>query len=275
MTKHSHDILIIGAGPGGYVAAIRARQLGLRVGLIERTHLGGICLNWGCIPTKAMLKATDVLHQAEQASRFGLYPLTPAIAPDRLVARAAEVSGQLATGVAFLLKKNGVDLIWGAARLTSAGGVEVAASETPAPRGALGPGHYAAPHVILATGARPRSLPGLEPDGRLIWTYYQALRPPEVPASLLVLGSGAIGVEFASIYAAMGPRVTLVEREPRILPLEDALALPEQPNLPGTIDQHPNWRRRLAGDAARLLDAPKVARRLEVFARARPRAQET
>ena len=217
----THDVLIIGAGPGGYVAAIRARQLGLKVGLIERTHLGGICLNWGCIPTKAMLKGADLLHQARHADRFGLHPLTPAIVPDRLVARAGEVSGQLAAGVAFLLKRNGVDLIWGAARLTAPGHVEVAPSDTPAPRGALGPGHYGAPHIILATGARPRSLPGLEPDGRMIWTYYQALRPPVIPTSLLVVGSGAIGVEFASIYAAMGTKVTVVEREPRLLPQED------------------------------------------------------
>jgi len=218
----THDVLIIGAGPGGYVAAIRARQLGLRVGLVERAHLGGICLNWGCIPTKAMLKGTDLLHQAGHAERFGLMPLSPQIDPARLIARAGEVSGQLSAGVAFLLKKNGVDLIWGAARITAPGQVEVAEGPVPAPRGASGAGVYAAPHVILATGASPRSLPGLEPDGRLVWTYMQALRPDRVPASLVVVGSGAIGVEFASIYAAMGVKVTLVELAPRILPAEDA-----------------------------------------------------
>ncbi|MEY4983277.1 MAG: hypothetical protein RIR62_1543, partial [Pseudomonadota bacterium] len=218
----THDVLIIGAGPGGYVAAIRARQLGLRVGLVEKAHLGGICLNWGCIPTKAMLKGTDLLHQASHAERFGLMPLSPAIDPARLIARAGEVSGQLSAGVAFLLKKNGVDLIWGAARITAPGQVEVAEGPGRAPRGALGAGAYAAPHIILATGASPRSLPGLEPDGRLVWTYMQALRPDRVPSSLVVVGSGAIGVEFASIYAAMGVQVTLVELADRILPAEDA-----------------------------------------------------
>jgi dihydrolipoamide dehydrogenase len=217
-----HDLLIIGAGPGGYVAALRARQLGLTVGLIEQTHLGGICLNWGCIPTKAMLKGTDLLRMAGHADRFGLMPLAPQIDPARLIARAGEVSSQLSAGVAFLLKRAGVDVIWGRATLGQAGRVEVTESPTPAPRGALGPGSYAAPHIILATGASPRSLPGLEPDGTLIWTYMQALRPASIPASLIIVGSGAIGVEFASIYAAMGTKVTLVELAPRILPAEDA-----------------------------------------------------
>ena len=217
-----YDVLIIGAGPGGYVAAIRARQLGLSVGLIERTHLGGICLNWGCIPTKVMLKGADVLNTASHAERFGLEALSPVIDPTRLIARATEVSGQLAQGVAFLLKKNGVDLIWGHAKLAAPGQVLVTACDTPAPRGSLGPGIYEAPHVILATGARPRVLPGLEPDGHLIWTYFQALRPPAIPARLVIVGSGAIGVEFASIYAAMGTVVTLVELALRILPGEDA-----------------------------------------------------
>lgn len=216
-----YDILIIGAGPGGYVAAIRARQLGLKVGLIERTHLGGICLNWGCIPTKAMLKGTDLLREASHADRFGLNPLAPTLDPQRLVARAGEVSGQLSAGVAYLLKKNGVDVIWGAAHLDAPGQVTVTASEVTAPRGALGPGTYAAPHVILATGASPRRLTGLEPDGHLVWTYMHALRPVSVPASLIVVGSGAIGVEFASIYAAMGSKVTMIEIAPRILPHED------------------------------------------------------
>ena len=217
-----HDVLVIGAGPGGYVAAIRARQLGLKVGLIERAHLGGICLNWGCIPTKVMLKGADLLREAGHADRFGLTLLAPAIDPVRLVARATEVSAQLSGGVAYLLKKNGVDLIWGAARLTGALQVEVTASDFPAPRGALGPGTYAAPHVIVATGASPRRLPELESAGELVWTYMQALRPAAIPARLIVVGSGAIGVEFASIYAAMGSKVTLIEIAPRILPQEDA-----------------------------------------------------
>lgn len=217
-----YDVLILGAGPGGYVAAIRARQLGLSVALAERTHVGGICLNWGCIPTKVMLKGADVLDTASHAERFGLEALSPVIDPLRLIARTAEISGQLAQGVAYLLKKNGVDLIWGDARLTAPGQIDVTASKTPGPRGSLGPGLYSAPHVILATGARPRVLPGLEPDGHLIWTYFQALRPPVIPARLVIVGSGAIGVEFASIYAAMGTAVTLVELAPRILPNEDA-----------------------------------------------------
>jgi dihydrolipoamide dehydrogenase len=217
-----YDILILGAGPGGYVAAIRARQLGLSVGLIERTHLGGICLNWGCIPTKVMLKGADVLNTAIHAERFGLKALSPVIDPVRLIARAVEVSGQLGQGVAYLLKKNGVDLIWGQATLVADGQVQVSSSETAAPRGSLGPGLYKAPHVILATGARPRVLPGLEPDGDLIWTYFQALRPAAIPARLAIVGSGAIGVEFASIYAAMGTSVTLIELAPRILPNEDS-----------------------------------------------------
>ena len=195
-----YDILIIGAGPGGYVAAIRARQLGLKVGLIERSHLGGICLNWGCIPTKAMLKGTDLLREASHADRFGLAPLSPSIDPIRLVARAVEVSGQLSAGVGFLLKKNGVDLIWGAAHITAPGQVTVTQSEVAAPRGALGPGDYAAPHVIVATGASPRRLAMLEPDGHLVWTYMHALRPTAVPASLIVVGSGAIGVEIGRAH---------------------------------------------------------------------------
>ena len=218
----NYDILIIGAGPGGYVAAIRAAQLGKKVGLIERDHLGGICLNWGCIPTKAMLKGTDVLETARHADRFGLAPLEPRIEPERLVSRALEVSGQLTAGIAFLLKKNGVEVIWGAARLVQPGEVEVTETATPAPRGAKGPGFYRADHVILATGARPRALPGIEADGHLVWTYREALRPKAVPERLIVVGSGAIGIEFASIYAAMGTQVTVVELAPRILPTEDA-----------------------------------------------------
>ena len=218
----THDVLIIGAGPGGYVAAIRARQLGLTVGLIEQSHLGGICLNWGCIPTKTMLKGVDLAHQITHAKRFGLTATPVSVEAAGLVARAGEVSGQLTAGIAFLLKKNGVDLIWGSAKLTAAGQVSVTASATPAPRGALPPGDYAAPHVILATGASPRALPGLEPDGRLVWTYREALRPVAAPESLIVVGSGAIGVEFASIYAALGARVTIIEQQDRILPLEDA-----------------------------------------------------
>lgn len=220
--SESYDVLIIGSGPGGYVAAIRARQLGLSVALVERSHLGGICLNWGCIPTKALLQGTDLLGRARHAERFGLDIPSAAADLDRLVGRAGDVSRQLSAGITFLLKKNGVDLIWGSARMAGAGSVDVTDSPVRAPRGSLDPGTYNARHVILATGASPRQLPGLEVDEHIVWSYFQALRPEKVPESLLVVGSGAIGVEFASLYAALGTQVTIIEQADRILPLEDA-----------------------------------------------------
>jgi dihydrolipoamide dehydrogenase len=225
----SYDVIVIGAGPGGYVAAIRAAQLGLKTAVVEREHLGGICLNWGCIPTKALLRSAEVLHYAEHAKDYGLV-LEGSIKPDpgSVVKRSRGVSAQLSTGVGFLLKKNKVDVIWGEATITKPGEVTVAAPKgsvqgppVAAPKGAQGPGTYAAKHIILATGARPRVLPGIEPDGKLIWTYFEAMVPDAIPKSLLVVGSGAIGIEFASFYRTMGAEVTVVEVMPQILPVED------------------------------------------------------
>ena len=225
-----YDILIIGGGPGGYVAAIRAAQLGFKTAVVEREHLGGICLNWGCIPTKALLRSAEVLHYAEHASAYGL-KLDGTITPDpaAVVARSRKVSQQLNGGVAFLMKKNKIDVIWGEAVIAKPGEVKVAASrkpvvspQNPVPKGVLGEGTYQARHIIVATGARPRAIPGIEPDGKLIWTYFEAMVPPEMPKSLIVMGSGAIGIEFASFYNAMGADVTVVEVLPQVMPVEDA-----------------------------------------------------
>jgi dihydrolipoamide dehydrogenase len=225
----SYDVIVIGAGPGGYVAAIRAAQLGLKTAVVEREHLGGICLNWGCIPTKALLRSAEVLHYAQHAGDYGLV-LEGKVRPDAgaVVNRSRGVSAQLSTGVGFLLKKNKVDVIWGEATINKPGEVTVAAPKgsfqgppVPAPKGAQGPGTYGAKHIILATGARPRVLPGIEPDGKLIWTYFEAMVPDAIPKSLLVIGSGAIGIEFASFYRTMGAEVTVVEVMPQILPVED------------------------------------------------------
>jgi dihydrolipoamide dehydrogenase len=226
----NYDVLIVGAGPGGYVTAIRAAQLGFKVAIVEREHLGGICLNWGCIPTKALLRSAEVYHMANHASDYGLV-LDGALRVDTaaVVARSRGVSAQLNGGVGYLLKKNKVDVIWGEADLTTPGQVNVTATRKPAvqpahptPKGVLGPGTYTAKHIIIATGARPRVLPGIEPDGRLIWTYFEAMVPSKMPKSLIVMGSGAIGIEFASFYQTMGCKVTVVEVLPQILPVEDA-----------------------------------------------------
>ncbi|MEA2759855.1 MAG: dihydrolipoamide dehydrogenase [Methylobacteriaceae bacterium] len=225
-----YDILIIGGGPGGYVAAIRAAQLGFKTAVVEREHLGGICLNWGCIPTKALLRTAEIYHYAEHAKDYGL-KLEGKITydPAAVVKRSRAVSGQLNGGVGFLMKKNKIDVIWGEATITKAGEVSVGKPKKqpvqpqhPAPKGTLGEGTYQAKHIIIATGARPRVLPGIEPDGKLIWTYFEAMVPPEFPKSLIVMGSGAIGIEFASFYRTMGCEVTVVELLPQILPVEDA-----------------------------------------------------
>ena len=226
----NYDLIIIGSGPGGYVAAIRAAQLGLKTAIVEREHLGGICLNWGCIPTKALLRTAEILHYAQHAKNYGLV-LEGSIKPDvkAVVQRSRGVSLRLNGGVGFLMKKNKIDVIWGEARLTKPGELTVSKSAKPAvqpqppvPKGVLGEGTYTAKHIIVATGARPRALPGIEPDGKLIWTYFEAMVPAEMPKSLLVMGSGAIGVEFASFYRSMGAEVTVVEVLPQILPVEDA-----------------------------------------------------
>ncbi|MCA0401000.1 MAG: dihydrolipoyl dehydrogenase [Proteobacteria bacterium] len=226
----AYDILIIGSGPGGYVTAIRAAQLGFKVGIVEREHLGGICLNWGCIPTKALLRSAEIYHYATHAKAYGL-KLEGQVTPDtaEIVKRSRGVSQRLNGGVAFLMKKNKIDVIWGEAKLTKPGEIVVSETKKPAmqpqppvPKGALGAGTYSAKHIIVATGARPRVLPGIEPDGKLIWTYFEAMVPPAMPKSLIVMGSGAIGIEFASFYRTLGVEVTVVEVMGQVMPVEDA-----------------------------------------------------
>ena len=217
---NSYDVIIIGSGPGGYVAAIRAAQLGLKTAVVEKSYLGGICLNWGCIPTKALLRSAEIYHYMEHAKDYGLSASNVAYDATAVVKRSRGVASQLSAGVQFLLKKNKIDVIWGAATIEAPGKVSVKASDNP-PKGALGGGDYTAKNIIVATGARPRALPGLEPDGKLVWTYFEAMAPEKMPKSLLVVGSGAIGIEFASFYRTMGVAVTVVEILPQILPVED------------------------------------------------------
>ena len=213
MTDTSFDVAVVGGGPGGYVAAIRASQLGLRTALVEREQLGGVCLNWGCIPTKTLLHTADLYREMRQAERYGL-AAEPSFDLAKVVSRSRAVAGQLNGGVNFLMRKHKVEVFDGEARLTGGGGLAVT-------KDGAAVAELEAEHVILATGARPRSLHGLEPDGRLVWTYREAMTPETMPRSLLVIGSGAIGVEFASFYHALGAEVTVVEVLPRILPVED------------------------------------------------------
>ncbi|WP_237154099.1 dihydrolipoyl dehydrogenase [Oryzibacter oryziterrae] len=217
----NYDVIIIGAGPGGYVTAIRSAQLGFKTAVVEAKHLGGICLNWGCIPTKALLRSAEIYHYAQHADAYGLKIEGLSYDPAAIVKRSRGVSSQLNTGVGGLLKKNKVDVIWGRATVQAGGKVAVTASEAPAPRGALGAGEYSAKHIIVATGARPRVLPGLEPDKKLVWTYFEAMVPETIPKRLLVVGSGAIGIEFASFYKTMGADVTVVEVMSQVMPVED------------------------------------------------------
>jgi dihydrolipoamide dehydrogenase len=223
----SFDIIIIGSGPGGYVTAIRAAQLGFKTAIVERSYLGGICLNWGCIPTKALLRSAEMYHHMQHAHEFGLAADKVSYDASAVVKRSRGVSKRLNDGVGFLMKKNKVAVIWGEAAIDAPGKITVKASKnsgnaTEAPKGALGPGAYEAKHIIVATGARPRVLPGLEPDQKLVWTYFEAMVPDRMPKSLLVVGSGAIGIEFASFYRSFGAEVTVVEVLPQILPVEDA-----------------------------------------------------
>ncbi|MET4041637.1 dihydrolipoyl dehydrogenase [Bradyrhizobium sp. RT6a] len=222
MADTSFDIIIIGSGPGGYVTAIRAAQLGFKVAIVEKSYLGGICLNWGCIPTKALLRSAEIYHYMQHAKDYGLSADNVSFDPKAVVQRSRGVSKRLNDGVGFLMKKNKVSVIWGAASIDAPGKVTVKKSDAEGPKGALGEGAYQAKHIIVATGARPRVLPGLEPDKKLIWTYFEAMVPERMPKSLLVMGSGAIGIEFASFFKTMGSDVTVVEVLPQILPVEDA-----------------------------------------------------
>jgi dihydrolipoamide dehydrogenase len=208
------DLVVVGGGPGGYVAAIRAAQLGMKAALVEREHLGGICLNWGCIPTKALLRTSQLYHDMQRAEEFGLKATGLSYDPKKVVARSRAVAKQLSNGVGYLLKKNKVTVFDGEARLAGKGKLSVSKHGDAV-------ADIVASHIVLATGARARSLPGLEPDGKLVWTYKEAMVPEAIPRSLLVVGSGAIGIEFASFYRDMGSEVTVVEVLDRVLPVED------------------------------------------------------
>src|SRR5467141_154577 len=222
MADTSFDVIIIGSGPGGYVTAIRAAQLGFKTAIIEKSYLGGICLNWGCIPTKALLRSAEIFHYMQHAKDYGLSADNVSFDPNAVVQRSRGVAKRLNDGVGFLMKKNKVTVIWGDASIEAPGKVTVKKSAVEAPKGSLGEGTYQAKHIIIATGARPRVLPGLEPDKKLVWTYFEAMVPDKMPKSLLVVGSGAIGIEFASFFRTMGADVTVVEVLPQILPVEDA-----------------------------------------------------
>ncbi|KAA5606485.1 dihydrolipoyl dehydrogenase [Roseospira marina] len=214
MSDTSYDLIVVGGGPGGYVAAIRAAQLGLETAVVEREHLGGICLNWGCIPTKALLRSAEAHRIIRHAGDFGLAADNLRVDMAAVVKRSRAVAAQLTRGVTHLLKKNKVTVIDGHGRLTGQGGVAVTKDGKPV-------AELSAKHIILATGARARSLPGLEPDGQRIWTYKEAMVPETMPKSLLVVGSGAIGIEFASFFHELGAKTTVVEVMDRILPVED------------------------------------------------------
>src|SRR6201989_3224306 len=218
----SFDVVVIGSGPGGYVTAIRAAQLGFKTAIVEKAYLGGICNNWGCIPTKALLRWAEIYHYMKHAKDYGLSADNVSFDPKAVVERSRGVVKRLNGGVEFLMKKNKIAIIWGEATLDAPGKFTVKKSEAAAPKGALGEGAYQAKHIIVATGARPRVLPGLEPDKKLVWTYFEAMVPERMPKSLLVVGSGAIGIEFASFFHTMGSDVTVVEVLPQILPVEDA-----------------------------------------------------
>ncbi len=214
MPDQDFDLIVLGGGPGGYVAAIRAAQLGMRTAVVEREHLGGICLNWGCIPTKALLRTSEINHLLHTLNDYGFAADNPRFDLPAVVKRSRAVAKQLSSGVAHLLRKNKVSVIDGQGRL--AGKNTLAVEKDGKPIASL-----TAPHIILATGARARQLPGLETDGKLVWNYKDAMVPPVMPKSLLVVGSGAIGIEFASFYLNMGAEVTVVEVVDRVLPVED------------------------------------------------------
>jgi dihydrolipoamide dehydrogenase len=213
MADTTFDLIVIGAGPGGYVAAIRGAQLGMKVAIVEREHLGGICLNWGCIPTKAMLRTSEVFHLMHRAKEFGLTADNIGYDLDAVVKRSRGIAAQLSGGIGHLMKKNKVTVFMGVATLPAQGRVSVKTDK--------GVQDLTAKNIVLATGARARELPGLEADGDLVWTYKTALTPPHMPKKLLVIGSGAIGIEFASFYNTLGADTTVVEVMDRVLPVED------------------------------------------------------
>ncbi|HUT51169.1 MAG TPA: dihydrolipoyl dehydrogenase [Alphaproteobacteria bacterium] len=215
MADTNFDLIVLGGGPGGYVAAIRAAQLGMKTAVVEREHLGGICLNWGCIPTKALLRSSEIYHLLHRLDEFGFSAKEISFDPKKIIARSRAVSKRLSDGVGFLMKKNKITVVDGEGTLNGAGKLKVAKGGKPF-------ADLTAKYIILATGARARTLPGLEPDGKLIWTYKEAMVPEAFPKSLLVIGSGAIGIEFASFYRTMGCEVTVVEVLDRVLPVEDA-----------------------------------------------------
>ena len=214
MAAQNFDVIVIGAGPGGYVAAIRASQLGMKVAIVEREHLGGICLNWGCIPTKALLRSAEVFHLMHRAAEFGLTVSGASFDLNAVVARSRGVAKQLSGGIGHLMKKNKVTVFMGSATIPAKGTVTVKSDK--------GIDTLTAKSIILATGARARELPGLEADGDLVWTYRHALQPVRMPKKLLVIGSGAIGIEFASFFNTLGADTTVVEVMDRVLPVEDA-----------------------------------------------------
>ncbi|MBP6346556.1 dihydrolipoyl dehydrogenase [Neisseriaceae bacterium CLB008] len=214
MSDQTFDLVVVGGGPGGYVAAIRASQLGLKTAVVEKAELGGICLNWGCLPTKALLRSADVLRLVKQADHFGVSVGQPQVDLSRMVSRSREVSSKLQRGVAGLLKKNRVTVLNGTAKLLGQGRLSV--------QGANGVVTVAATHIILATGARAKALPNMPIDGQHFWSYREALVPPKLPKSMVVIGAGAIGIEFACFYRALGVAVHVVELSERILPQEDA-----------------------------------------------------
>ena len=215
MAETNFDIIVVGGGPGGYVAAIRAAQLGLKTAVVEREHMGGICLNWGCIPTKALLRTSEVYSLIKHADAYGLSVKDVSFDAKKIVERSRKVANQLSSGVSMLMKKNKITVFDGAANLAGAGKLTVALKDK-------SNATLSYKNVILATGARARQLPGLETDGKLVWSYKEAMVPAEFPKSLLVIGSGAIGIEFASFYRTMGAEVTVCEVLDRILPVEDA-----------------------------------------------------
>ena len=212
MADTSFDVIVIGGGPGGYVAAIRAAQLGMKTAVVEREHLGGICLNWGCIPTKALLRTSEINHLLHHLGDYGFSAKDVSFDLKKIVERSRKVANQLSSGVGFLMKKNKITVFDGSAVLAGKGKVKVSGKTS---------ADLTAKHIIVAIGARARSLPGLEPDGKLVWTYKEAMIPPAMPKSILVVGSGAIGIEFASFYRNLGCEVTVVEVLDRILPVED------------------------------------------------------